>query len=293
MKKSGLKMSEDNLPNIGEVATTEIDGLTIRYARSGVSKGIPILLTAPWPESIYSFHRLAPQLALEHPVILVDLPGFGLSQSRTDVMAPEAMGDFLIKLFQHFGINRTHVVAPDVGTPALLFADSKQPELFESLVIGSAAMQPDLAAGVLKDLIYSPTGFLAEAGSDGVKPYLEHAAQLTPAAIIEDFRAASAGRRLDEATQFVRGYIQDCPKLEPLLYNIKTPALIITGKNDAIVPPVNGQFLADRLPNNRYLLLDAEHRVWEEAASEYVETLTSWFGGEYHALEKKSQIKLA
>jgi pimeloyl-ACP methyl ester carboxylesterase len=208
-------------------------------------------------------------------------------------MAPEAMGDFLIKLLKHFGISRTHVVAPDVGTPAVLFADSKQQELFESLVIGSAAMQPNLAAGVLKDLIYSPTGFLAEAGSDGVKPYLEHAALLTPAAIIEDFRAASAGRRLDEATQFVRGYIQDCPKLEPLLHNIKTPALIITGKNDTIVPPVNGEFLADRLPNNRCKVLNAEHRVWEEAASEYIDALTSWFGGEYHALEKNSQINLA
>ena len=281
-------MNKDNLPDIGTVAIAEIDGLSIRYAKTGVSKGIPILLTAPWPESIYAFHRVAPRLAVEHPVILVDLPGFGLSQSRPDVMAPEAMGDFLIKLLKHFGISRTHVVAPDVGTPAVLFTASKQQELFESLVIGEAAMQPDLAAGVLKDLIYSPTGFFAEAGADGVKSYLEHAALLTPTAIIEDFRAASAGRRLEEATQFVRGYIQDSPKLEPLLYNIKTPALIIMGKNDAIVPPVNGQFLADRLPNNRYLVLDAEHRVWEEAASEYIETVTSWFSGDYHTLEKKS-----
>ena len=203
-------------------------------------------------------------------------------------MAPEAMGDFLIKLLKYFGISRTHVVAPDVGTLAVLFADSKQQELFESLAIGIAAMQPDLAAGVLKDLIYSPTGFLAEVGADGVKSYLEHAALLTPTAVIEDFRAASAGRRFEEATQFVRGYIQDCPKLGPLLYNIKTPTLIITGKNDTIVPPVNGLFLADRLPNNRYLVFEADHRVWEEAASEYIETLICWFGGEYHSFEKTS-----
>jgi len=282
-------MSKNNLPNIGTVTIAEIDGLSIRYARAGVPKGIPILLTAPWPESIYSFYHLAPRLAAEHPVILVDLPGFGLSQSRPDVMAPEAMGDFIIKLLKHFGITRIHVVAPDVGTPAILFTASKQPQLFESLVIGGGAMQPDLAAGALKDLIYSPTGALAEAGSDGVKSYLDHAALLTPATIIEDFRNASAGRRLDEAAQFVRGYIQDSPKLEPLLYKIKTPTLIIAGKNDNIVPPVNGQFLADRLPNNRYLLLDAQHRVWEEAANEYIETLTSWFAGDYHTFEKTLQ----
>jgi pimeloyl-ACP methyl ester carboxylesterase len=204
-------------------------------------------------------------------------------------MAPEAMGDFFIRLLRYFGISRTHVVSPDVGTPAVLFAGSKQEELFESLVIGSAAMQPDLAAGVLKDLIYSPTGFFAEVGAEGVKSYLEHAALLTPTAVIEDFRAASAGRRFEEAIQFVRGYIQDCSKLEQQLPNIKTPALIITGKNDTIVPPVNGQFLADRLPNNRYLVLDAQHRVWEEAANEYIDTLTSWFAGDYHTFEKTLQ----
>lgn len=274
-------MSKDNLPNIGRVATTEIDGLLIRYAQEGVSEGTPILLTSPWPESIYSFYHVVPRLAARHPLILVDLPGFGSSQSRPDVMSPESMGDFFIKMLDHFGLHRTHIVAPDVGTPAALFAASKRQELFESLVIGGAAMQPDLAGGALKDLIYSPKGSLAEIGSDGVQPYLEHAALLTPASIIEDFRNASAGHRLEEATQFVRAYIQDCPRLEPKLSAIQTPTLIISGKNDSIVPPVNGKFLADRLPNNRYLLLEAEHRVWEEAAIPYIETISSWMEGDY------------
>src|SRR6202008_3443814 len=122
-------MSEDNLPNIGKVATAKIDGLSIRYAQGGASKGTPILLTAPYPESFYAFHRLVPHLVTEHPVLLVDLPGFGHSQSRPDVMAPEAMGNFLIRLLEHFGISRTHAVSPDVGTPAVLFAALKQQDL--------------------------------------------------------------------------------------------------------------------------------------------------------------------
>src|SRR5260221_2077820 len=99
-------MSNNILPIIGTIATAEIDGLSTRYAQAGISNGIPILLTAPWPESIYSFHRLVPHLAKEHQLLLVDLPGFGLSQSRFDVMSPEAMGDFIIKLLNHFGIRR-------------------------------------------------------------------------------------------------------------------------------------------------------------------------------------------
>src|SRR5882757_5236821 len=119
-------MSNDNLPDIGKVDITCIDNLTIRYAHAGKSNDLPIILTAPWPESIYSFHRLAPRLASKHSIILVDLPGFGLSQSRPNVMAPEAMGLFFIKLLKYFDINRTHVVAPDVGTLAILFAAAKQ-----------------------------------------------------------------------------------------------------------------------------------------------------------------------
>jgi len=283
-----MNMSTDSLPNIGKISVTEIDGLSVRYAQSGEQKGIPVLLTAPWPESIYAFHRLIPRLSSDHQLLAVDLPGFGLSQSRPNIMAPEAMSDFLIKLLQHFNIRRTHAIAPDIGTPVVLFAASKQQDLFESLVIGGAAMQPELASGLLKELIYTPPGFLADAGSEGVQPYLDQASKLTPAPIIEDFRAASAGRRLEEATQFVRAYVPDSPKLELQLNNIKTPSLIIAGRNDSIVPPKNGQFLADRLPNNQYILLNGEHRIWEEVSVEYNELIASWLNTGYRSLQTKS-----
>ncbi len=278
-------MSTGTLPNIGKVATVEVDGLSVRYARSGPGDGLPILLTAPWPESIYAFHRVAPRLVSKHPLIMVDLPGFGGSQSRSDIMAPAAMGEFMVSLLKHFGVRRAHAVSPDVGTLAVLFAAAKRQDLFESLVVGSAAMRPDLAGDRLRNLINSPPGTLANIdGADAVKDYLAHAAQITPAAIIEDFRAASAGRRFEEAVQYVRGYVGDLPKLEPLLFGINTPVLIIAGKDDPIVPPANGQFLADRLPRNRYLLLDAQHRIWEEAFSAYAEALVSWLGGGYRSL---------
>src|SRR5882724_2886677 len=277
-------MNQNSLPTIDKITTSKIDGLAIRYAQAGPTEGIPVILTAPWPESIYSFYHLVPRLQTQHSVLLIDLPGFGHSESRPNVMAPEAMGNFFLKILDHFDIGRTHVVAPDVGSPAVLFASAKQPALFESLVIGGAAMRPDLAAGQLKDIINSPIGALADLGADGVKSYLDQAAQLTPAAIIEDFRSASAGRRLEEAAQFVRGYITDSPKLEQFLGKIKTPSLIIAGKNDPIVPSINAQFLVERLPTNQCILLDAGHRVWEEAAGDYVEAVVSWLDGGYRQL---------
>jgi len=159
-----------SLPDIGRVTTSQIGGLEIRLAWGGRSDGIPILLTSPWPESIYAFRRILPTIRELGPLILVDLAGFGRSESRPNVMSPEALGDFVIKLAEHLGVGRLHAVGPDVGTSALLFAAARKPTLFESVVVGDGATSPELAGAGLKELIESPAGAFAnaEGGDIGV-----------------------------------------------------------------------------------------------------------------------------
>ncbi len=118
-------------------------------------------------------------------------------------------------------------------------------------------------------------------GAAAVADYLNQAQANTPAAVIEDFRAASAGRRFEEAVQFVRGYGADLPLIEPRLARIQTPVLVLAGRNDPIVPPANNQWLADRLPQSRLALLDAGHRFWAEATEANVGEILAWLGGGY------------
>ena len=51
-----------------------IDGLRIRYADSGGSKEPVVLLTSPWPESIYAFAPMWATLAEHARLFAVDLP---------------------------------------------------------------------------------------------------------------------------------------------------------------------------------------------------------------------------
>jgi hypothetical protein len=64
------------LPDIGHVTEAQVDGLEIRLARGGRSEGVPVLLTSPWPESIYAFRGILPMIEALGPPIVVDLPGF-------------------------------------------------------------------------------------------------------------------------------------------------------------------------------------------------------------------------
>jgi pimeloyl-ACP methyl ester carboxylesterase len=275
-----MLMKNGKLPDIGRISTETIDGLRIRLSRSGRADGVPVLFTSPWPESIYACHRVLPYFVETHPVIAIDLPGFGLSESRPDVMSPSAMGGFLVKAAAHLNLSRFHGVGPDVGALAFLFAAADHPGLFESLAVGGAATRVDLASGRLKDIIASAKGaFAAVDGAEAVSRYLTDAAKITPPAIIDDFRHASAGRRFEDAAQYVRAYNEDLPLLEQRLTQVQTPVLIIAGKNDPIVPPANNQFLADRLPRNRLCLLEAAHRAWEEATESYSTEIVSWIRG--------------
>jgi pimeloyl-ACP methyl ester carboxylesterase len=275
-----------SLPDIGNVAIAQVDGLAIRLARGGRSDGVPILLTSPWPESIYAFRGVLPQIEALGPLIAVDLPGFGRSEGRPDLIAPAAMGDFVVLLAQHLGIDRMHAVGPDVGTLALLFAAVRSPGLFESLVVGSGATSPELAAGGLKDLIEAPAGAFesVEGGEVAVQFVTQSAAVATPTAVLEDYRLSSAGRRFAQAAEYVRAYPRDLPRLKTLLPGIETPVLVLAGRNDPIVPPSNGELLAKHLPHCRHVLLEGGHLIWEDAADAYGAQLADWLRGGYRSV---------
>src|ERR1700761_7727636 len=105
-----------------------VDGVRIRYVDSGDSRGPTVLLTSPWPESVYAFAPIWATLAEHARLYAVDLPGFGASERRDDLLSPRALGEFLAQLIDEADLDRPHIVAPDVGTAAALFAAAAHPE---------------------------------------------------------------------------------------------------------------------------------------------------------------------
>src|SRR5215813_6311323 len=111
-----------NTTTTPQVRFRTVDGVRVRYADSGGSHQPTILLTSPWPESLYAFAPIWDSLSSHARLFAVDLPGFGASEGREDLLAPRAMGEFLAELIAAADLGTPHVVAPDVGTAASLFA---------------------------------------------------------------------------------------------------------------------------------------------------------------------------
>jgi pimeloyl-ACP methyl ester carboxylesterase len=262
-----------------------IDGLTIRFAESA-DRDDHALLLSPWPESLLAFEQIWARLAEHTHLVAIDLPGFGHSERRHELLSPQAMGEFVLRVADSFGLESPHAVGPDIGTAALLFAVALHPGRLRSVVVGSSGSAFPLELGSpLKEWIEAPDleayrgtdpREIVSSALDGIERYE------LPDFVRQDYLAAYEGDRFVESMLYVRTYPTELPILRHLLAGILTPVQIIAGARDAAVPPVNAEFLDERLPNSKLDIVDAGHFTWEDAADEYAALVTNWWRGGFH-----------
>jgi pimeloyl-ACP methyl ester carboxylesterase len=261
-----------------------VDGLQIRYARSApTASGAgaeTVLLLSPWPESLYAFWPMWPELARQFSLLAVDLPGFGQSEGRPELMSPRAMGEFVTRLVTELAPGPVHAVGPDVGTGALLFAAATQPHFLKSVVIGAgAATYPLRVDGVLKDLIDAPS-LDALQGVDPADVVRRVAGAIrgyaVPDFVLDDYLASYAGSRYIESVPYVRSYPADLAALAPLLPELRTPVQIIVGRDDPYGLADDAEVLNRKLRGSRLDVLDTGHCAWEEDPGRYASITAGW-----------------
>jgi pimeloyl-ACP methyl ester carboxylesterase len=262
------------------------DGVRVRFADTKADAAeTTVLLLAPWPETLFAYRRIWDRIADVARVVAIDLPGFGHSDGRPELIAPDASGAFLGRLIDEWGLGAPHVVGPDVGTAAALFLAARSPDRVTSLTVGGGAVAfPIEAGGTLKNVIEAPSldavreldartaiGQAVEAGApSGSEPEVH-----------EDYVSAYDLGRFAESARFVRHYPEQNPVLRELLPSIATPTLIVAGRDDPIVPWSNNEYLHELLPASELHPLDAGHYAWEQAPEEYGRLVVDWVDGGY------------
>jgi pimeloyl-ACP methyl ester carboxylesterase len=261
------------------------DGVRLRFADTRTDHELTVLLLAPWPESLWAFRRIWSRLAAVARVVALDLPGFGHSDGRPELIAPDACGTFLAGLIDDWGLDAPHVVGPDVGTAAALFLAARNPELVASLTIGGGAVRvPIDAGGALKAVIEAAS--LDDVRALDARTNIGHSVEAGAPSdsepdVHEDYVSAYDLGRFAESARFVRHYPEQNPVLRDLLPTITTPAQIIAGQHDDLVPWSNNEYLDHLLAHSEIHALDAGHFAWEQAPQEYADLVVDWITGGY------------
>jgi len=178
-------------------------------------------------------------LAEHARLFAVDLPGFGASERREDLLSPRAMGEFLARLIAEADLGAPHIVGPDVGTAVALFAAAAHPERIASAIVGTGGAAVPIQLGEpLASWVLDPDvdKYRKMDPRVIVGAALDTIAGGIPDDIRADYLACYDGDRFAESMRYVRRYPQELPVLAGLLPQITVPVTIINGRHDRVGP---------------------------------------------------------
>ncbi|HEX2332088.1 MAG TPA: alpha/beta fold hydrolase [Burkholderiales bacterium] len=127
-------------PALGQERHFDSAGVRIHYLDQGAGPAVMLIhgFTASI-ESSWIDTGVLPDLARDHRVIALDLRGHGKSDKPRDPRAYDELGLDVIRLLDHLGIERAHVVGYSLGGIVVAKLLTTHPERFVTAVLGGAA----------------------------------------------------------------------------------------------------------------------------------------------------------
>ena len=222
-------------------------------------------------------------LAEHARLFAIDLPGFGASERRDDLLSPRAMGGFLAQAHcrgRSGPASHRRAGRRDLGRPVrrgrASRADRERDRRRPAELRCRSSSVSRSGRGCSTPTSTSTAGWTRARSST---PRSTRSRAASPDDIRADYLACYDGDRFVESMRYVRRYPEELPVLAELLPQIATPVTIINGRHDRVVPLANAEFLDERLPNSRVVIIDAGHFVWEEAPAEYASAVLESING--------------
>ncbi len=244
-----------------------INGIQIAYELQG--SGVPIVMIHGAQGDQTMFSGMAATFANRFQVLTFDQRGSGLSEKPDMDYSIAMLADDTAALMDHVGYSAAHVIGVSMGGTVAQELVLRHPKKVLSVVLGcTTAGGPNsvrLGGGALADA-YSTREMSAEergralAEAAFTKGYLDRHPE-----VIKGMIEARRSRPIDTSAlghrmNAIRGF-----DAYDRLPRIKCPTLVITGRNDALVPWENSRILAERIAGAKLVVLEpAGHCFWLE-----------------------------
>jgi 3-oxoadipate enol-lactonase len=255
----------------------ENQGTKIYWDEKG--QGAPVLLMMGLGYTSVMWHRTRPALSQHFRTIAFDNRGVGLSDVPPGPYSIATMASDAGAVLDAAGIARAHVFGVSMGGMIAQEFALRYPARTLSLILGCTSPGGPLAVRAeskVIDVLFA-RGMTPEQARKAVLPYIYDAA--TPREKIEEDVALRQPWFPTPA-----GYMA---QLQAILAwesysrvaQITAPTLVIHGTSDALVPPGNGELIAERIPGAKLVLLDHASHLFltdrtREANQEILEFLS-------------------
>jgi pimeloyl-ACP methyl ester carboxylesterase len=142
-----------------------VNGVNIHYVEGG--SGMPLICLPGWPQTWYSYHPIAMELAKAFRVIIVDIRGMGSSESPESGYDKKTMATDILALVKALELGKIHIMGHDIGGMVAMSFAFNYPEFTQKLIVLDGSHPSE---GMLQmPLIPAPGTFTEK--MDGGMPY--------------------------------------------------------------------------------------------------------------------------
>jgi 2-hydroxy-6-oxonona-2,4-dienedioate hydrolase len=256
----------------------KVGGISVRYVDSGGSKNAVLLLHG-LGGSIDSWANNIKEMSHSMRVIAVDLPGFGMSDKPKRNYTIKYYQEFVVEFLKSLHLSRASIVGSSLGGHVAAEVAIGHPETVEKLVL------------------ISPPGALPSSfkGTPALKNYVRvldaktvqqvrQALSAVDGKPVDDFYAQLVYQKMsmpgtkEAFISALKGSAQ-APRLTGRLNRIRAPALLLWGKEDAMIPVKFAEPFI-KIKNCRIILIEnCGHRPHAERPELFNKTVVDFLAG--------------
>lgn len=232
----------------------EVDGLRIAYERAGHGP-LLLLLHGYVGDGRTTWRSQLEELSDEFTVVAWDAPGAGASSDPPETFGMAGYADALAGFVHRLELGQPHVAGLSFGGALALAFCGRHPALPRRLVLASAyaGWAGSLPRNVADDRLRQAMELADLSPERFVHALLPSMfSDSTPAAVVEDFRAAMLRFHPAGFRAMARASAENLRDVLPL---VSVPALLVYGGTDARAPLSVAEDLHGALPGSRLVVL--------------------------------------
>jgi len=245
-----------------------VNGVELAYELRGAGAPVVMIHGAQGDQTMFS--GLAAAFANNFRVLTFDQRGSGLSEKPAGEYSIAMLADDTAALMDHVGFSKADVIGVSMGGMIAQEFALRHPERVHRLILGCTTPGGPKAIRISGNAAYSTQPMTAEergralAEAAFTKGYIESHPEIITAMV-----EARRSRPLDPAVLERRMKAAMKHDTYDRLGAIKSPTLVITGKDDALISWQNSALIAERIPGAKLVLLEpAGHCFWLEQPEE-------------------------
>jgi 3-oxoadipate enol-lactonase len=257
------------------MAFVDLQGSRFRYELDGPTDKPVLLLSNSLGTDLTMWEPQLHRLGRQFRVLRYDTRGHGESAVTPGPYSIEQLGRDVIALLDALKIERAYFCGISMGGATGLWLATHAPQRFLKMVLSNTAARfgtPEMWQTRIDTVRKGGTASVAQTSTERwfTAPFRARAP-----GIVERMRQTLLRFNSD-------GYIACCMAIRDVdqresIGNIRLPTLVIAGTQDVATPPADGRFLAQRIPQARYLEIDAAHISNVEAPEIFSDAVLQFF----------------